>query len=259
MSVGFVEAISGMMAGMCQVMVGYPFDTIKVQLQTGRFTGIVHCVKDLNIIGLYRGIPSPLLGIGICNSVLFHSFAFSRKHIFPSESVLHTAFSGGFAGLAMATVNCPVELIMVKMQTGKAHRNVFECFCTIIRHSGFPGFFKGLPMILLRDFPSCMVYFTVYEYIKELSLSESSVLTPILAGACAGVASWLPCYPQDVIKSVIQSTDGPLSIRSAIHRIYARKGVAGFFSGIAPTILQAIPTNAATFLAFETVMSALTH
>jgi solute carrier family 25 (mitochondrial carnitine/acylcarnitine transporter), member 20/29 len=66
-----VEGFSGLAGGICQVIVGHPFDTVKVRMQTGSYTGMTDCIRDTlgkeRITGFYRGISSPLFGIGACN------------------------------------------------------------------------------------------------------------------------------------------------------------------------------------------------
>jgi solute carrier family 25 carnitine/acylcarnitine transporter 20/29 len=54
---------AGYVSGMCLVLVGHPFDTIKVRLQTqgadGKFVGMTDCVKQTvakeGIRGVYKG------------------------------------------------------------------------------------------------------------------------------------------------------------------------------------------------------------
>ncbi|KAJ3047578.1 hypothetical protein HK097_011411 [Rhizophlyctis rosea] len=73
----------------------------------------------------------------------------------------------------------------------------------------------------------------------------------ILAGGLAGIAAWLPCYPQDLIKSRIQSDPRKISTWDMIKEIRG-KSPSGrvLFKGLGPTMLRAFPANAATFLAY---------
>ena len=70
---------AGYCSGVALVLVGHPFDTIKVRLQTegtkGRFNGLVDCIKTTivneGVTGLYKGLMAPLLATGVINSILF--------------------------------------------------------------------------------------------------------------------------------------------------------------------------------------------
>lgn len=253
------EALCGLAGGVCQVLVGHPFDTIKVRLQTGQYGGVLECIRSSPIRSLYHGIGSPLLGIGLCNSVLFHSFATARANIFIKPSLLDVGLAGATAGLAMAMVNCPVELLKIKLQTnrGSVYKNLWGCAQSVIQASGPAGLFRGLGATLLRDMPSFFAYFVMYETVKASIGEDLGIVRPIVAGALSGITAWLPCYPQDVVKSVIQSSDRALTIRDAISIVYSRNGLRGFFAGFTLTMARAIPANSATFLAVEMVRGML--
>ena len=65
------------------------------------------------------------------NAVLFGSFAFAREHM--TNSVFT---AGAFGGAAMALVNCPVELLKVRVQSqGKQQVKSFSC-CLVFRNLG---------------------------------------------------------------------------------------------------------------------------
>lgn len=112
-----------------------------------------------------------------------------------------------------------------------------------------------------------MVYEGVKGYFRDKNKKTSvnqlnrfipdTIWNPVISGGCAGIAAWLPCYPQDVIKSVIQSSPTKLSLLQAIKHIHNSSGYRGFFKGFGPTMLRAFPANAATFLGYELVTKTL--
>jgi len=62
--------IVGGFGGICAVLVGHPFDLIKVRLQTaekGVYTGALDVAKKSlardGFKGLYRGVSAPLIGV----------------------------------------------------------------------------------------------------------------------------------------------------------------------------------------------------
>eukprot|EP00329_Picozoa_sp_Boothbay-MS584-11_P001042 19323_3 len=70
---------SGVVAGVAQVLVGHPANTLKARLQIQPtppiYSGMMDCLRQTvaqeGYRGLYRGMASPLVGVGIVNAVVF--------------------------------------------------------------------------------------------------------------------------------------------------------------------------------------------
>ena len=119
-----VHFVGGTTGGMAQVLVGHPFDTIKVRLQTdssyrNAFDCFSKMCKTEGLKGFYKGVISPLTGIGICNAVLFTT----NKKILSlidkdkiQNNIGRVSLCGGIAGCVMSFVNCPIELVKIRMQ-----------------------------------------------------------------------------------------------------------------------------------------------
>jgi ornithine carrier protein len=77
------EVVFGSLAGIVGKVVEYPFDTVKVRLQSQantiplQYTGPLDCFKQSiqkdGVVGLYRGISAPLFGAAVETSSLFFS------------------------------------------------------------------------------------------------------------------------------------------------------------------------------------------
>ena len=128
-----------------------------------------------------------------------------------------------------------------------------------MRTAGPLGLYRGLSATIARDVPSFAAYFASYEALKAMLNQELGVhqLNPLMAGGFAGIAAWLVCYPQDVIKSRMQSTSAYSSSADCARSIWREVGWRGFFRGFAPTMARAFPANAATFAAYELCKSSL--
>lgn len=66
--------------GCAGIVVGQPFDCVKVHLQTQdyknpKYNGTYDCIKKIikseSITGLYRGMSSPMAGIAFVNAIVF--------------------------------------------------------------------------------------------------------------------------------------------------------------------------------------------
>lgn len=77
------DVVCGSVAGIVGKYIEYPFDTIKVRLQSQpnhlplRYTGPLDCfaksLKQDGFLGIYRGISAPLVGAAVETSCLFFS------------------------------------------------------------------------------------------------------------------------------------------------------------------------------------------
>lgn len=77
------DVVCGSAAGVVGKYIEYPFDTIKVRLQSQpdslplRYTGPLDCFKKSlqrdGFLGIYRGISAPLVGAAVESSSLFFS------------------------------------------------------------------------------------------------------------------------------------------------------------------------------------------
>ena len=87
---------------------------------------------------------------------------------------------------------------------------------------------------------------------NNISRDNISQLRVATYGGLAGEALWLSSYPFDVVKSKMQS-DGLgaerkyRSMRDCFAKTYRGEGLRGFWKGIAPTLLRAMPVSAGTF------------
>lgn len=97
---------------------------------------------------------------------------------------------------------------------------------------------------------------------NKISRKEIPSWKIALYGGLAGEALWLSSYPLDVVKSKMQS-DGFgsdqrfKSMRDCFRQTYRAEGLRGFWKGIAPTLLRAMPVSAGTFAVVEMTMRAI--
>lgn len=83
--------------------------------------------------------------------------------------------------------------------------------------------------------------------------SSVNLLVTTLAGAWAGVISWVCVIPFDVVKTLMQ-TDENHKYRGIFHCVrvqYRAYGWRSIFRGSWMLVARAIPFNAATFLGYE--------
>lgn len=257
---------SGGFGGVCAVLTGHPFDLVKVRLQTGVYKTTAECLKGTlakdGLLGFYRGVMPPLLGVTPMFAVSFWGYDMGKKLVsgytgtkVEDFTVGQISTAGFISAIPTTAVAAPFERVKVMMQVQSgAKSSMGSVIAEMYRTGGLRSIFKGSVATLARDGPGSALYFATYEYVKaalsspgkDLSLGAISI-----AGGCAGMSMWLGVFPIDTIKSTQQSSNVNISIVKATKSIYAKAGLKGFFPGVGPALARSFPANAATFVGVE--------
>jgi len=286
---------AGGVGGVCAVIVGHPFDLVKVRLQTadrGVYTGAVDVVRrtlarEGVARGLYAGVSAPLVGVTPMFAVSFWGYDVGKglvqrfstvpvKNNTPQYTIAQISAAGFFSAIPMTVITAPFERVKVLLQIqgqkqlGPGEKPRYSGGLDVVRQlykeGGIRSVFRGSAMTLARDGPGSAAYFAMYEYVKR-SLSpkdaegnatgELSLPAVITAGGAAGVAMWIPVFPVDTVKSRLQSAEGRPTIGGTIGGLYRSGGIKAFFPGFGPALARAVPANAATFVGVELAHKAM--
>jgi solute carrier family 25 carnitine/acylcarnitine transporter 20/29 len=275
--------LPGTMSGVAKMVVGHPFDTLKVRMQTegssGRFQGMGHCIRETlrteGLRGFYKGATPPLIGWGLIDSVLIGTYTWARAALKSSrpyaeggEPYAFVFAAGTLAGVVSTAIVTPIEQVKARLQTQYAdpssvrYKGPVDCVRQLVRNnrwsqSGF-GLYKGFWGTLM--FRSCAgVYFVTYEHCRRtlpLALGVPDVVATFCAGGLAATALWLVAFQFDTVKNKMaaqpDTPDRPYpTVRSAFVKTYQAEGLRGFYRGFLPCMLRSFPTNGAAFLAIE--------
>ncbi|EGG02005.1 uncharacterized protein MELLADRAFT_72874 [Melampsora larici-populina 98AG31] len=282
------DLLAGTAGGITQVLVGQPFDIVKVRLQSsdayrGMNDAALRILREEGPASFYKGTTLPLIGIGACVSLQFgflEAFkrSFRRQNLASGRSEQLTLgqlyLSGGGAGVASSIISGPVEHIRIRLQTSspssKNHlQGPLDALKQIYKTDGIRGWYQGQGATVLREFHGYGMYFLGYEWLVQRHIDQNGGSRKdlgtgwaMLYGAGAGYSMWLCSYPLDQIKTRIQ-TDGLPSqpndrkyhgVVDCAKKVWRAEGVKGFTKGLAPTLLRSPLVNGATFAAFETTM-----
>ena len=75
----FHDLVAGGVAGSASVIVGHPFDTIKVRLQTSSATAPNSSSTAGGFKSLFKGMSPPLATAAMCNAIIFASYGYSTR------------------------------------------------------------------------------------------------------------------------------------------------------------------------------------
>lgn len=259
--------IAGYLAGFSGTLVGFPLDSVKVWVQTGtwgenKFLGKPSFVnkrsssissKTLSsnatlimnrsfrtVRALYSGVSSPLVTVGMVQSVNFATYDFTRRLLFriqqqqisndddneheylTRDSLPSVCISGSVAGAVTAVLTAPLLMIKINQQItgnsfGFAFREIFE-----FHRKGFgkrrlsislppcygPAF---VPHIFSESFGRA-IYVGVYETSKRYLISRKLQQETQIIGslslkermACAslsGIVCWASFFPFDALRN----------------------------------------------------------
>lgn len=82
-------------------------------------------------------------------------------------------------------------------------------------------------------------------------------LHKFMAGAVAGTSACLGCYPLDLVRTrlttQLEGREHYKGIRDAFAKVYQADGFLGFYSGVGPTLLVAVPNFAISYTVYGTL------
>ncbi|XP_040196285.1 mitochondrial ornithine transporter 1-like [Rana temporaria] len=279
-----IDLTAGALGGTACVLVGQPFDTAKVKMQTfpNLYKGLIDCgvktYKQMGFRGFYKGTGPALLANISENSVLFMSYGFCQRIVRNVSGLeknahlsnLHNATAGSIAAAFASLALCPTELVKCRLQamhemklSGKiieGQNTVWSVVKNILHTDGPLGLYHGLTSTLLREVPGYFFFFGGYELGRSFftksgeTKDELGVLPLMISGGFGGISLWLVVFPVDCVKSRIQvlsMTGKQAGFMKTFASILRNEGIFALYSGLKPTLIRAFPANGALFVAYE--------
>ncbi|MCJ1307777.1 Fe(2+) transporter [Agyrium rufum] len=249
----------------------------------GIYTGLTNAVTTIARIegfrSLWKGVPSVILGAGPAHAVYFATYEFVKQGMGGNEGLanshhpLAAATSGACATIASDALMNPFDgkhvsyifatrtltprptVIKQRMQMhGSIHNTIFRCFRQVYATEGIKAFYVSYPTTLCMTVPFTALQFMAYESITKVMNPQQNYdpLSHCVAGGLAGGFAAGLTTPLDVIKTLLQTrgTASDASIRSAKGLFVAariikhRFGWSGFFRGLRPRVVTAMPSTA---------------
>ncbi|KAL6874694.1 hypothetical protein ACP4OV_013359 [Aristida adscensionis] len=288
------EFLAGGVGGMAGVLAGHPLDTLRIRLQQPPppvSPGITAARRPPSAAALlrgilsaegpsalYRGMGAPLASVAFQNAMVFQVYAILSRSIDPESSSISdppsytsVTLAGVGTGALQTLILSPVELVKIRLQLEAAghkrrrpagHHGPVDMARDILRREGLRGIYRGLTVTALRDAPAHGVYFWTYEYARERlhpgcrRNGDESLATMLVAGGLAGVASWVCCYPLDVVKSRLQAQQPAFPARyrgvvDCFRRSVREEGLPVLWRGLGTAVARAFVVNGAIFSAYE--------
>ncbi|XP_006771653.1 PREDICTED: solute carrier family 25 member 45 isoform X2 [Myotis davidii] len=216
------EFVAGWISGALGLVLGHPFDTVKVRLQTqSTYRGIIDCTvktyRHESILGFFKGMSFPIASIAVVNSVLFGVYSNAllaltatshHERRLQPPSYTHVFIAGCTGGFLQAYCLAPFDLIKVRLQNQTEprarhggppprYRGPVHCAASIFQEEGPRGLFRGAWALTLRDTPTLGIYFVSYEWLCRQATPDGQNPTTSTSSTCGDEAAQaLPAAPQ---------------------------------------------------------------
>lgn len=266
-----------LLAAMCSGVVSRsavaPLERIKIDhmlhhSRTGIAASAQRIFQTEGFLGFWRGN-----GLNLLRSVPFKALNYisfdtywrwlkSRTGSEGPSSHMVRFIAGAMAGITAATVFFPLDSLRTRLLAphGSKYRNPMSAAVRMAREEGFRSLYQGLSPTLLALAPNNAVFFATYHLLKVRHLPSDSTdsaqlrLPPHLSlfyGGVAGVCAEAVTYPFEVVRRHLQlqvmPPSGARGIVPAFQHIFAKEGLAGFYRGVLPGLLQVLPSAALSY------------
>lgn len=221
------EYMLGNIFGFSQTIIGYPFDTLKTNLQNSK--SIKPFLKAPGL--LYQGVTFPLLTTMIGTTFMFGNYTSMLEY------TGNKFIAASITGIIGAFLITPFDYYKIQRQTleYKTHNNIpLQSFT----YSNNP--FRGLTLTILRESISIPIYFITFDTLYYQYQWHS-----FLAGGVAGLNSWFFTYPLDTLKSRRQ-----LYPNKSITELIA---IGTLYKGLGITLIRGFIVNGASFYFYSKI------
>ncbi len=228
----FTSLVPGFIQGIVRVLISYPFDYIRTNLQMQYYKSIPDFYKrnDMTFAKLYRGLHIPLLTVPIDRSIQFYIFELCNKNKYsPFQSSLG-------ATIISSIYSIPINYL----QTNIITNNKFNFKKIGIKSLSYRGFYSDLS----RAFLSSFFYLSIYGKLRESIPKEKH--NYFLFGIAASTGMWTLVYPIDTIRVLKQTSN-----LSYLDIIKNNVIIIKLYRGYPLVILRSIPSAGFGMLAYE--------
>ncbi|XP_010133124.1 PREDICTED: calcium-binding mitochondrial carrier protein Aralar1 [Buceros rhinoceros silvestris] len=186
------EILAGGCAGASQVIFTNPLEIVKIRLQvageitTGPRVSALSVVKDLGLLGLYKGAKACFLRDIPFSAIYFPVYAHSKLMLADENGHvggLNLLAAGAVAGVPAASLVTPADVIKTRLQVAAragqtTYSGVIDCFKKILMEEGPSAFWKGAGARVFRSSPQFGVTLVTYELLQRWFYVDFGGLKP---------------------------------------------------------------------------------
>lgn len=230
----YLTLIPGFLQGVSRVCVSYPFDFLKISIQSGKLKNnheAIEFLKKTNIRNLYRGSSMIFLSVGLERSLQFY---FMEKY----NNTRNPYFTGFLFSIMSSIYSIPVQYINANIISSSLNLK------TILKNNNI---YRGGILEISKSICCTTIYSGTYftlrnEFGNELKYSP-------LYSIMSSFLMWSVVYPLDTIKIKYQ-TNNTMNLIDIIKK-YNITNFYKLYHGITFTYYKTIPSSMIGMYVYE--------
>ena len=247
MDINWYSFIPGYFQGLTKVFTTYPFDVIKIKMQTNTYNHPITCFKDLikNDPKIFlRGIKLPLLVFPIDRAISYKIYEDCNNH---NINPYYSAFIGG---ITSSVISVPMQYFTTNAihMNKDNYKGIFNLITNNIKNNN--NFFKGYYIDTTRAILGSTIFLGTYGNIRQ-QLPNEEIYT-IISSISSITVTWSITFPLDTIRVDKQITQNT-SIKDLIIKRYNKFGIINFYNGLSPILIRSIPSTILGMLVYENI------
>lgn len=234
-----------------------PLDVVKTKMQidpakygTNPLSAAKTMVQDDGVMILAQGLAPTIVGYGIEGALKFGFYELFKPifgNLTPNQFV-NFLLASVVAGAVASVVLCPCEDARIRMVSDPTFaEGLVDAIFKLVKEDGVLAMFAGLSAMLAKQVPYTMTkqvsfdvitsfLYKLAEAVSEAEECGAATKSGITFGAAAltSVLSCVSSQPGDVIltETYVHHGTEAASLGAISRRIYAAKGLGGFFVGL---------------------------
>jgi len=121
-----------------------------------------------------------------------------------------------------------------------------------VQYEGAVSLWRGWTATLLRSVPQIVIYFSLYEQLRDSFAKGEVPLAPFWAGSLARTVTTIAVSPIELIRTKQQSLNHSSSILEVLRsELRKENGFRNLWRGVAPTLWRDVPFSAIYWTLYE--------
>jgi hypothetical protein len=229
-----MELIPGFLQGVTRVLISYPFDYIRTNLQSQEYTTIRSYIKknNLSIRNAYRGCTLPLITVPVDRSLQF--FIFER--ISKDNSIIKASI---ISSIISSIYSVPVNFLSTQLITSHKRLTLNDVRTFINQSKHYTGFSADLS----KSFLGSMLYTSIYGSLRKNIHKDNH--NYFMFGTITSIASWSVIYPLDTIRVIKQVSN------KSYFNILKTSSIKSLYSGFSIILARSVPSAGCGMVVYE--------
>jgi hypothetical protein len=230
-----MELIPGFVQGIVRVIVSYPFDYIRANIQSNQYKSGYEIIKKLNLspLKIYNGVSIPLCTVPFDRSINFYIFEKCKQHHI--SSIYSSLISTGLCSIYFVPLNFFSTTVVI---SNRKIVDVWQDFKQFRSKQLFRGFVPDITRNFLGSFLFMSTYGTLRDHIPVEHHNY------FLFGVLSSIFSWISTYPLDTIRVLKQHKNDTYST-------IIKNNYRNLYKGFSYILLRSMPSAGIGMVAYE--------